>query len=109
MALSNGAITNLYDENAAKQIGLVLAMDEKEKSSISDISQLQIRSTQGNMISIGDLVAINMRTKDKSIYRKNQKRVVYVIADMAGNLESPAYAILGMEEQLKEVNLPKGY
>jgi hypothetical protein len=26
---------------------------------------------------------------------------VYVLADMAGKLESPAYAILGMEEKLK--------
>jgi len=35
--------------------------------------------------------------------------VVYVMADMAGELESPAYAILGMEEKLKEIPLPKGY
>ena len=29
------------------------------------------------------------------------------MADMAGELESPAYAILGMEEKLKEIPLPK--
>jgi multidrug efflux pump subunit AcrB len=34
---------------------------------------------------------------------------VYVLADMAGGLESPAYAILGMEEKLKKMQLPKGY
>src|SRR5690554_3938200 len=28
---------------------------------------------------------------------------------MAGDLESPAYAILGMEERLKQIDLPKGY
>ena len=44
-------------------------------------------------------------TTPKSIFRKNQKRVVYVMADMAGELESPAYAILGMEEKLKEIKL----
>ena len=32
-----------------------------------------------------------------------------MMADMAGELESPAYAILGMEEKLKEIPLPKGY
>src|SRR5690606_33672339 len=48
-------------------------------------------------------------TKAKSIYRKNQKRVVYVLADMAGNLESPVYAILGMAEKLTGMQLPKGY
>ena len=109
MALSNRAITTLYDENASSQIGLVLALDEKEKSTISDISQLKVKSNQGNMVPIADLVTITETTSAKSIYRKNQKRVVYVLADMAGELESPAYAILGMEGKLKEIPLQEGY
>ena len=109
MALSNRAITNLYDEDAVSQIGLVLALDEKEKSTITDISQLKVKSKQGNMVPIADLVTISETTAAKSIYRKNQKRVVYVMADMAGELESPAYAILGMEDKLKEIPLPQGY
>lgn len=111
MALSERAITNLYDENATDQIGLVLALDEKEKSTVQDIAQLKVKSQQGNgnMVPIVDLVTIEQTTKAKSIYRKNQKRVVYVLADMAGELESPVYAILGMAEKLKSVNLPTGY
>lgn len=109
MALSDSPITNLYDENAVEQIGMVLTLDEKEKSTISDISQLKVKSKQGTMIPIADLVEIKETIAAKSIYRKNQKRVVYVMADMAGELESPAYAILGMEEKLKEIKLPKGY
>ncbi len=109
MALSNRPLTNMYNEDASNQIGLVLALDEKEKSTISDISQLKVKSKQGNMIPIADLVTISETTSAKSIYRKNQKRVVYVMADMAGKLESPAYAILGMEEKLKEIPLPAGY
>jgi multidrug efflux pump subunit AcrB len=109
MALANRATTTLYDQDASEQVGVVLALDEKEKSTISDISQLKIKSKQGNMVSVGDLVSINERTKAKSIYRKNQKRVVYVMADMAGKLESPAYAILGMEKKLKEIPLSAGY
>ncbi|WP_405266482.1 efflux RND transporter permease subunit [Cellulophaga sp. Ld12] len=109
MALSNRAITNLYDEDAVNQVGLILALDEKEKSTITDISQLKVKSKQGNMVPIADLVTITETIAAKSIYRKNQKRVVYVMADMAGELESPAYAILGMEEKLKEIPLPNGY
>jgi multidrug efflux pump subunit AcrB len=109
MALSERAITNLYDENSAKQVGLILALDETEKSSISDISQLKILSKQGTLITIGDLVDIKETIREKSIFRKNQKRVVYVTADMAGELESPVYAILGMTDKLKEIKLPEGY
>ncbi|MFC4632986.1 efflux RND transporter permease subunit [Dokdonia ponticola] len=109
MALSNRAITNLYDENASRQVGLVLSLDEKEKSTILDISQLKVKSKKENMVPIADLVEIKQTTSAKSIYHKNQKRVVYVMADMAGALESPAYAILGMEEKLNEIKLPEGY
>ncbi|NER16812.1 efflux RND transporter permease subunit [Spongiivirga citrea] len=109
LALSNRPITTLYDENANSQIGLVLALDEKEKSTLNDISQLRIASKSNTMTSIGDLMVIKERIKEKSIYRKNQKRVVYVLADMAGKLESPVYAILGMEEKLEDISLPKGY
>ncbi|MCK0130002.1 efflux RND transporter permease subunit [Flavobacteriaceae bacterium F08102] len=109
LAMSNRSVTNLYDENAHHQVGVVLALDEKEKSTIADISQLKVKSSEGTMIPIADLVDIHTTTSDKSIYRKNQKRVVYVMADMAGKLESPAYAILGMEKKLKEIELPEGY
>lgn len=109
MALSNKAVSTLYDEDASNQVGIVFALDEKEKSSVQDIAQLQIKSKHGNLVSISDLVSVEEKNSAKSIYRKNQKRVVYVMADMAGELESPAYAILGMEEKLKEIPLPKGY
>jgi len=109
MALSERAITNLYDEDASNQVGLVLALDEKEKSTIADLSQLKVKTGMGTMNTIGDLTKINKTTSAKSIYRKNQKRVVYVIADMAGELESPVYAILGMTDKLNEIDIPEGY
>jgi len=109
LALSDKPVTSLYDEDAVQQIGLILTLDEKEKSTAQDITQLQVKSSQGTMIPIADLVDITQTTSAKSIYRKNQKRVVYVMADMAGELESPAYAILGMEEKLKAIPMPAGY
>ena len=108
-ALGERAITQLYDEDATQRVGIVLALDEEEKSSVQDIMQIQITSQNGQMIPVGDLVEPKEVIREKSIYRKNQKRVVYVLADMAGELESPVYAILGMEEKLKEIDLPAGY
>ena len=109
MALSNRPITHLYDEKANSQVGILLTLDEKEKSTIQDISQLKIASQQGGVVSVGDLVEVKEGIRAKSISRKNQKRVVYVLADMAGKLESPVYPILGMKKRLKEIELPAGY
>ncbi|MFD2100502.1 efflux RND transporter permease subunit [Flagellimonas iocasae] len=109
MAFREQPVSHIYREEAFDQIGIVLSVSEKDKSSLDQIQQLKITSQQGNMVSVGDLVSINEGTKAKSIYRKNQKRVVYVMSDMAGELESPVYAILGMTDKLNQLELPQGY
>src|SRR5690554_6887091 len=102
-------VSNLYDEKSVYPVGIVMALDDKDKTSIDDIQNLKIKGQSGNMIPVRDIVKVKQDTLHKSISRKDQQRVVYVLADMAGDLESPAYAILGTEERLKQIELPKGY
>lgn len=102
-------ISNLYDESSHQPVGIVMALDEGEKSSIEQLKQLKIINQKGESVAVSNLVQVNEHFAPTTIYRKDQNRVVYVLADMAGGLESPAYAILGMEEKLKAMNLPKGY
>ena len=102
-------VSNLYDENSNDNVSIVLSLDDKDKTSLQDIQNLKIKGNQGNMIPISDLVKVKNDTLQKTIYRKDQKRVVYVTADMAGTLESPVYAILGMNEKLAKIKIPQGY
>jgi multidrug efflux pump subunit AcrB len=102
-------VSSLHDPTADESIGIVLSLDDAEKSSLQDIQNVKIRSSQGIMIPVTDLVKVDTTTLQKAIYRKDQKRVVYITADMAGALESPVYAILGMEEKLQKLVLPRGY
>lgn len=101
-------ISNLYDENSNNPIGIVMALDNKDKTSLDDIKGVKIKNAMGQTIPLGDLVKVHKGSLQKTIYRKDQKRVVYVLADMAGALESPVYAILGMEKLIKKIPLPKG-
>jgi multidrug efflux pump subunit AcrB len=102
-------VSNLYDENSNDNVGIVLSLDDKDKTSLKDIQNLKIKGSQGNMVAVIDLVKVVKDTLQKTIYRKDQKRVVYVTADMAGTLESPVYAILGMNEKLTKIKVPEGY
>ncbi|MEZ4875705.1 MAG: efflux RND transporter permease subunit [Flavobacteriaceae bacterium] len=102
-------ISTLYDETSVDPVGIVLSLDDANKTSLQDIENLKIRGSQGNVIPVSDLVKVKEGTLQNTIYRKDQKRVVYVLADMAGALESPVYAILGMNEKLQQIELPKGY
>ena len=102
-------VSNLYDENSNDNVGIVLSLDDKDKTSLKEIQNLKIKGSQGNMVAVSDLVKVVQDTLPKTIYRKDQKRVVYVTADMAGTLESPVYAILGMNEKLAKIKVPAGY
>ncbi len=102
-------VSNLYDERSNNPVGIVLSLDDQDKTSLPDILNLKIKGAQGQVVPVSDLVSVHENTLQHTIYRKDQKRVVYVTADMAGELESPVYAILGMEEKLQQMHLPKGY
>ncbi len=108
-ALSDMPAGVLHNPVSFDPVNIVLQLNDADKTSISDIQNLTVISQQGNAVSVGDLVHVTREIKEKSIYRKNQKRVVYVMADLAGELESPFYAIMGLSDRLKEITLPKGY
>jgi multidrug efflux pump subunit AcrB len=48
-------------------------------------------------------------TEDKSIFHKNLMPVVYVTADVAGQIESPVYAILALGKEIDQMQLAEGY
>jgi hypothetical protein len=57
------------------------------------------------MISISDLVKVKTDATTKN-HLKDQKRVVYVTADMAGAMEA-SVCHLGMTEKLDKIDIPK--
>ncbi|WP_372775789.1 efflux RND transporter permease subunit [Mangrovibacterium sp.] len=109
MALGGSEVAQLYQEKEYQQIGIKLRMDEKDRSGLNELKKINIMSQTGQIVALGDVVEIDQTFQDKSIYRKNQRQVVYVTADVAGKLESPVYAILNMSEKLGDIKLPEGY
>lgn len=109
MAISERPITNLYAPLDNTPVGINLQLKESERSDIPSIQNLKMMNHKGQSIPISELIDVKEKIKSKPIYRKNQRRVIYVTADMAGSLESPVYAILDMGKKLKEMYPPKGY
>ena len=107
--LTEFPISYLYDENSFDEVNIVLGLNDADKTSLQDIQNIKIKGSTGNIVAVSDLVKVKVDSLRNNIYRKDQKRVVYVTADMAGDLESPVYAILGMTEKLQNIKLPKGY
>ena len=107
--LGEHPVSYLYDEKSNQPVNIVMKLSDADKTNLQDITSLKVKGQQGNMVPVADLVKVQKDSLAKTIYRKDQKRVAYVLADMAGGLESPAYAILGMEDKLKNIKLPTGY
>ena len=69
---------------------------------------LRVDSPMGGQVSVGELAQVERAPEPQPLVRKDLKPVVYVMADLAGEKESPVYAILALNEKLDAVKLPDG-
>lgn len=108
-AMSGMQVGVLHQPRSLDEVGIVLQLPEKEKSSIEDLLAMKVVNPQGMTVPLGDLVTVTQGIKEKSIQRKDQKRVVYILTEVAGKLESPVYPITSVSDQLSSVKVPEGY
>ncbi|MCG6920443.1 MAG: efflux RND transporter permease subunit [Acidobacteria bacterium] len=69
---------------------------------------LRVDSPMGGQVAIGDLARIETTPEPQPLVRKDLKPVVYVMGDLAGERESPVYAIMALNEKLDALKLPDG-
>lgn len=108
-ALSGMQAGVLHDPASLTQVGLLLRYPESSKASVDDLLGFSVVDTRGDARPLSDYVTVKKQAKPKSINRKNQQRVVYVMAEVAGTLESPVYAMQDVSDKLKTVAVPRGY
>ncbi|HEU4389997.1 MAG TPA: efflux RND transporter permease subunit, partial [Blastocatellia bacterium] len=92
-----------------EDVAILLRLPRTSRSSVEDLKRLRVVSRQGAMVPLGELVKVTEGVSDKSIYHKNLMPVVYVTGDVAGQEESPVYAILKLNEAIGRLKLPEGY
>jgi multidrug efflux pump subunit AcrB len=69
---------------------------------------LRVDSPLGGQVAIGELARVERAPEPQPLVRKDLKPVVYVMGDLAGERESPVYAILALNEGLDALKLPDG-
>ncbi len=99
----------LHDPISKENVFILLRYPRKRRSSLTDILSVKIKSSTGRMISLAEIVKVEKKTLQPPIYHKNLHPVVYVTGDVAGKEESPAYAILKIDRELKKLKTPGGY
>jgi multidrug efflux pump subunit AcrB len=69
---------------------------------------LRVDSPTGGQVSLSELARVERGPEPPSLVRKDLKPVVYVMGDLAGEKESPIYAILALGAKLDALALPGG-
>jgi len=98
----------LHVEAGAEPVPINLRLPLADRSSAEALGDLYLYSQAGALVPLSDVVTVEETTIPKSRHRRNLKPVIYVTADVAGELESPIYAILDMRERIAEIELPSG-
>jgi len=109
MALSGYPVSYLKSGDEISEIPILMQFPEDERSGLDELGSIQLQNEKGQMIALTDLITINEETIETSIHRKNQREVIYVLAEVAGAIESPVYALLDAGEKIEQLEVPAGY
>jgi multidrug efflux pump subunit AcrB len=108
MALGGAVVTHLSEPDARTLVPVRLRLEEGERSGVDRLGSTHIASMHGGLVPLSQLVQAEVATVPQVIDRKNGQRVVYVTAEVAGEAESPVYAILDLKRQIAEIELASG-
>jgi multidrug efflux pump subunit AcrB len=106
MASGGNVVGLLHSESAREDVPLVLRLP-RETRSLDDVRA--IRLTGRTPVAIGEITRTMHGRQATSVTHKNLQPVTYVTADLAGDNESPVYAIGQMNEAVGALRLPDGY
>ena len=99
----------LHDPQSREDVPVRVQLARPDRSAISDLASLKLPTATGGQISLQEVTHLQSSTIDTSVYRKNLQPVVYVTSDVAGEEESPVYAIGKMSDAIARIKLPDGY
>jgi multidrug efflux pump subunit AcrB len=111
------AVDLLHDSGEREDVNVLLELDPASVSRPEDLLAVRVRSGDANalpepgatsakppLIPLRELVRIERVIEQKTGYRKNNMPVIYVIGDVAGQIESPVYAIAEMNKALAKLD-----
>ncbi|MFZ5802176.1 MAG: efflux RND transporter permease subunit [Candidatus Omnitrophota bacterium] len=97
-------LAHLTDE--PEPVDILLRLPKLKRENADDLLGMTLLSRFGSNIPLRELVTVENVKKEHAIYHKNLRRVSYVIADVAGDLESPVYAILQLKDKISRLSGP---
>jgi multidrug efflux pump subunit AcrB len=103
-----GEATSYLHDGAKYPAAATIQLPAHQHGDIDALLQFTVRSAAGRLIPIRELVTRSDTLREQPVYHKDLLPVNYVVADMAGTVDSPLYGMFGMRSQLAGINPPGG-
>jgi len=90
-----------------EDVNIIFELPPFARSQPESLLALRVRSDRdpsAPSVPLSELVRLERTTGERSLYRKNLKPVTYVTADVAGVVESPAYALFSMNREIAKID-----
>jgi multidrug efflux pump subunit AcrB len=108
LALAGQVVGHASVPESRDPVPVRVRLPEEDRSGMHRLGRLHLGSMRGEMVPAAELVHTEEATRPQVVDRKNGKPVVYVMAEVAGEEESPVYAILDLQEELEEIQVAGG-
>jgi multidrug efflux pump subunit AcrB len=90
-----------------EDVRIRLELPRADKAAPDALLALRMKSPRdpaAPLVPLSELVQVEETTAPRHLYRKNLKPVTYVTADVAGEVESPAYAMFAVDRELRKID-----
>jgi multidrug efflux pump subunit AcrB len=98
-------LTGLRTPVDAEPVPVTLRLASQDRADLSALGLIRLGSPG---VPLSELTFARRDAVPPEIFHKNQRRVVYVLGDVAGRLESPVYAIAALDPKLAALRAPDG-
>ena len=105
--LAGEAATYLHDQSKYPAPA-ILQLPPQQHGDLAALLQLTVRAASGALVPIRELVTVSDTVREQPIHHKDLLPVNYVVADMAGAVDSPLYGMFQMRGDIAQLPMPDG-
>ena len=101
LAMAGGGATlgTFHVQRATSPVPVVLRLPAGSRGGVDELLQLTVPGSRGQ-VPVGELVRAGEGRAERAIFHKNLMPVSYVFGDVAGQIESPVYALAALNRKL---------
>jgi multidrug efflux pump subunit AcrB len=108
MGLAGQDVTPARNTESKFEIPVRVTLPAEKQSNLDALLKLRVRSRDGHLVPVSELVEVRDMTREKTIYHKDLLPVVYVVGDMGGQLDSPLYGMFDVRSKIIGQELKEG-